>query len=415
MFLLPLIVFLVRDYLNGYRQIYIPKVLYWWLGLAALGVFTILVGPLRQVAALEVIRMLKLALLFVVVINEVVRVKQFKHVVAALMVAVAIQCLVGLLQFTFDLNLGAQVLGEAARETTEATSRATYFADGAFGRGESVHRISGLIGHPNLLAVFLAILLPIGISILFSNISPIYKAGVSVVIVIGLISLVLTLSRSGWISFGVGLTALMFMSFVLPNVRGRFVFERMLAVLVFVVIIVALSGPIIKRISHSDEGAVNFRWQWMGIATEMALDKPVFGHGLNSFVWFMPPYTPEKTYIGLIRKYGSQEVLPVVHNIYLLVWAEQGTLGLIVYLAFYFHLMRIAWRGLSAYQQSFLAMVNLGCLIGLLALAVDGLASFFIRNDNCGRVFFLVAALVVAIQYWHKNNPPPSTTQNRPV
>ena len=159
-----------------------------------------------------------------------------------------------------------------------------------------------------------------------------------------------------------------------------------------------------KRIYQSDSGAVSFRWKWMEIAVEMAMDKPVFGFGLNSFVWFMPPYTPEKTFLEVMNKYGQQEVLPVVHNIYLLVWAEQGSLGLIIYLAFYIHLMRIAWRGVAKYEQPFLATVNIGCLAGLLALAIDGLASFFVRIEPGGRIFFIIAALVVAIQWWHIEN-----------
>jgi hypothetical protein len=66
--------------------------------------------------------------------------------------------------------------------------------------------------------------------------------------------------------------------------------------------------------------------------------------------------------------------------------------------------MRTAWRGLFVYKQQFLAMVNLGCFAGLIALMIDGMASFFIRNGNCGRIFFIVAALVIAIQWWHYDN-----------
>jgi len=398
-FMLPLLAFLVRDFYQGYRTNFrMPKVLYWWLALAFLGGITVIFGPMRQVALLEVVRMLKLALLFIVIVNEVVRIKQFGHIVAALMVTIAIQSIVGLVQYAFDLNLGAQILGEITQANSEYTSKATYL------ESEFTNRIGGLIGHPNLLAIFLAILLPIGISILFSGIKPIYKFLTSMVIIMGLISLVLTLSRSGWISFGVALAALMATTFILPSMRGKYVFGRILTIATIIAVTAALSGPIMKRINSSDEGAVSFRWEWMKVATEMALDKPVLGYGLNSFIWFMPAYTPYQTHQGVIARYGHQTYLPVVHNIYLLVWAEQGTVGLLLFLIFYFRLLYISFQGLATYKQPFLAMVNLGCLAGLLALSVDGLASFFIRNDNCGRIFFIVAALVVAIKWWHTDN-----------
>lgn len=407
-FMIPLLIFLIRDFIAGYRKKFrIPNVLHWWLALALLGVITVATGPMRTVALLEVVRMLKLSLLFLIIVNEVVRIKQFGHMVAALMVAVAIQSVIGIIQYAFNLNLGAQILGEVTVEQTEFTSKATYLG------GEFTNRIGGLIGHPNLLAIFLAMLLPIGLAIIFSGIKPYYKACILGIVTLGAIDLVLTLSRSGWIAFGAALGTLMLISFILPGFRKKYIFERILTIIAVIAVTLSLSGPIMKRINRSDVGAVDFRWEWMEVAVNMAKDKPVLGFGLNSFVWFMPAYTPYKTYQGVIERYGDQSHLPVVHNIYLLVLAEQGIIGFIFFMGFNIHLALISLYGLRQYKQPFLAMVNLGCLAGLVALALDGLASFFIRNDNCGRVFFIVAALIVAIHYWHKDNITNRITDNQ--
>lgn len=408
-FLIPLLVFLIRDFFVGYRRNFrIPPVIYWWLGLALLGVFTVVTGPMRTVAMLEVFRMIKLTLLFVVIVNEVVRVRQFGHFVAAMMTSMAIQSTVGLIQYVFDVNLGAQIFGEVTVEQTEYTSRATYLG------GEFTNRVGALIGHPNLLAIFLAMTLPIGLAVIFSNIKPYLKFGILIIVSLGISNLIFTLSRSGWIAFGVAVATLMMISFILPDYRRKYILERVVTIIAVIFVAAALSGPIMKRIYRSDEGAVDFRWEWMDVAIDMAKDKPVLGFGLNSFVWFMPPYTRFLTYQAVIEYYGGEMNLPVVHNIYLLVLVEQGIVGLFLYMGFYIHLMLIAIRGLKTYRQSFLAMVNLGCLAALIALALDGLASFFIRNDNCGRVFFIVAALIVAIQWWHRDNRIPALPASQP-
>lgn len=396
--LLPLIIFQLRDFVVGYRtRIRIPKVLYWWFGLIILGLITIAFGPMREVAFLEVVRMIKLSLLFIVLVNELVRVKQFEHVVAALLVVIAIQGIVALIQYIFSINLGAQILGEVTEKGSEFTSLATYNQ-----KGEFTNRVGGLIGHPNTLAVVLAMILPIGISILFSGIKTIYKLLVGINVCIGIIALILTLSRSGWLGFSLAFVTLMGFSFLDSHLRRKYTFARIVSLVAIAFLAIALSGPIMKRLFQSDSGAVSFRWEFVGVSMDMVKDKPILGFGLNSFVWHMPPYTKHKNYKGVLDNFG--ENLPVVHNIYLLYWVEQGTIGLIFFLAFYFKLLRIGWEGLSRYKQPFLAMVNLGCFAGLLALMVDGMASFFIRIDNCGRIFFIVAALMVAIRWWQYEN-----------
>jgi len=243
---------------------------------------------------------------------------------------------------------------------------------------------------------------PIGLAVLFSDAKPLYKAFLLGAVLVGSMSLIFTLSRSGWIAFALAYVLLMGISFTHPSLRTKYVMGRLMSVAFIFLIAAALSGPILKRLTQSDTGAVSFRWEFMEVAWNMVLAKPVLGFGLNSFVWAAPPYTKYGSYQKVIDNFGDD--LPVVHNIYLVVWAEQGTIGLLLFLAFNYHLMLIAWRGVVHYPHSFLAMVNLGALAGMLALMSDGMASFFIRSGNCARIFFVVAALIVACQMWHKNN-----------
>jgi len=233
------------------------------------------------------------------------------------------------------------------------------------------------------------------------------------IIIAGTVILILTLSRSGWLSFSVAFGMIMVVTFFHPLIKRKFVFGRIVIILGTLLLVVAMSGTIMKRITKSDSGAVSFRWEWMTVAVKMANDKPILGFGLNSFVWSMPPYTKYGNYSGVIDKYGDD--LPVVHNIYLLVLSEQGVIGLMLFLLFFFHLFRTCWRGVKNYTEPFSSMVNLGCFGALIALSIDGMSSFFIRNDNCGRIFIIVVALIVAIQWWYKENRLDPFVQQQPA
>jgi len=401
LFLVPLALFLLRDFATGYRRnLRLSGFSFWWGCLIVLGLLSVAAGPFRQVPLQEVVRMAKLLLLFVVFINEVVRVRQFKHVFAALMVGVALQCFVALAQYLFDINLGAQILGEALPTEAEFTSRATYLED------EFTYRVGALFGHPNLLSIYLAMMLPIGIAMMFTGMDYVLKGLVGVLMLVGVGVLIITLSRSGWISFAIAFIALLFLSFLHPRVRTRFLLARVGLVSLIAVVSLALSGLIIKRIVQSDSGAVEFRIEWMKLAWRMIEDKPIFGIGLNSFVFRMAPYSDYGTVEGLTDKFGPEQYLPVVHNIYLLVWSEQGTIGFLFFLGLNGYLYLTAWRNAKHFYDEALYMINLGCLAGLMALSTDGMVSFFIRIDACGRVFVLVAGLIVAIHYWQDENAP---------
>jgi O-antigen ligase len=400
-FIAPLVLFLLRDFALGYRRkLRLSGFTFFWGGLIVLGLGSVVIGPYRHVPMQEVVRMIKLLLLFIVFINEVVRVRQFKHVFAALMVGMAIQCFIGLTQYLFDINLGAQILGEAAQADVEYTSRATYLED------TFTYRIGALFGHPNLLSIYLVFMLSIGISMIFTSLNLILKVIVGALTLVGVSVLILTLSRSGWICFSIAFATLLGLSFVHPRSRRRFLMARAGLISLTTIVALVLSGPIVKRLLQSDSGALEFRFEWMVLAWRMIKAHPILGVGLNAFIFEMPPYSDYGSISALVDKFGPEQYLPVVHNIYLLVWSEQGTLGLLLFLGLNGYLFLIAWRNTKHFYNESLYMINIGCLAGLLGLSADGMVSFFIRTDACGRVFVLIAGLVVAIYYWRLENAP---------
>ncbi len=403
-FMAGLLLFLLQDLVRGYRRgVRFSGVAVYWVLLMLLGVGTVVVGPFRTLAAQEVFRMAKCLVLFLIVINEVVRVRQFQHVLLALLAGVLLEAALGLAQYAFNLRLGLQALGEAQERTIEALSEATLQG------GAPVYRVGALIGHANLLAAYLALLLPIGVAVLFARIRLPAKILCGAAVVLGEMVLVATLSRSGWIAFGAALAGVLALTFLHPRMRRRYTVARGALIAAALVVAVVFSGPITARLYRSDPGAVQVRWEWLGTAWKMIQEKPVLGFGLNSYVFRQAPYTRYGSPAGLQDKYGDD--WPAVHNVYALTWAEQGTVGLLIYVAMHAHIIAIGLRNLRV-RNDVLYAVNIGCLCGVGAILIDSLASFFVRVDGCARVYWIVIGTIVAVDYWRRANEPASRARD---
>jgi O-antigen ligase len=395
-FLAALIAFIVRDFFVGRRHsLRLSRISAWWLGLTFLGVLAAITGPYSTLSWFEVVRMLKCWLLFVVIINECVRERHFVHVVTALAFGVAINIVIAAAQHTIKGTLGLEALGEPDAESLEFASWAVYLED------DTVFRVAGLMGHPTLLAAYLAMTLPIFLGQLFTDGHWRYKLFFAIVSAGGVICLVFTQARSAWLSFAVAFLCLMVAMFVLPGLRRRYIVLKAATVVTLLVGLAFAAGPIYRRLTASDPGSYDFRLEWMEIAWRMVQAKPILGFGLNTFNLQEAPFTGQSAE-QLYERFG--DVLPVVHNIYLLVWAEQGTLGMLLFAGLLVNLFAKAIGNLRYRLSQRVLMISLGALCGLVAICMDGLASYYLRTPAPDRVFWIVVALVVAIWYWNRLN-----------
>ncbi|MGV8932441.1 MAG: O-antigen ligase family protein [Luteimonas sp.] len=394
-FLVPLVIFLIRDFAKGYRRDFrFSSISAWWGGLIALGVVSVILGPYRQFSAFEVLRMLKCWLLFLVIVNECVREKHFHYVVRGLAAGVALNVVVALAQFMLRRDLGLQALGEPSPEATLGANYGVYL-------GAGTYRVGALMGHPNLFAAYLALLLPIFVGLLYTSYNGANKLLLTLVSLGGAGALVLTLSRSGWAAFALALVCLMIIVFIHPALRTRFAALKLAMVSGLSMGALVVAGPIIRRVTSSDPGALDFRAEWVSIAWSMVQDKLILGFGLNTFSYHVIGYTKDSV-STLIDRFG--QVWPVVHNIYMLTWAEQGSVGLLLFLGLHVNLIWIAFQNSRRMVSDKVFMISIGAACGIAAVMLDGFASFFIRVPASGRVFWIVVGLIVAAKYWNERN-----------
>jgi O-antigen ligase len=394
-FMLLLLFFQVRDRMKGNVHTFrFPVALWLFVGLMGLGVGSALIGDFKTLAILELIRMLKVLLLALVVVNEVVRRRQFEHAIGALTVGLILQACIALTQNLSGAQLGLQVLGEASDEDIEQLGITTLES------GEFVYRAGALLGHANLLAAYLALFLPMSIALFLSQAPRVLRAMSVVALLTGPPALVLTLSRGGWLDFVAAFVVVITLGAAHPGSRRLFVFARTATVMGVLVVGIAMSPSIIKRLTEADPSSVKYRLEWIRTAQAMIEDNPVLGVGLNTYVFTQLPYGPLKTPAEMNGFYG--DIWPVVHNNWLIVWSEQGTVGFLIWVAFHIAVIGVGVKNLRI-RDPVVHALSVGLLAGFIAIMVDGLASFYLRQEATARTFWVATGLILAAGYWRRN------------
>lgn len=397
-FLVVLLAYLVLDIATGrVRGLRVPKITYIWLVIVGFGVATMLWGTYRLTAMHEVVRMIKVMVLFVVLCNELGTPQRLLHCAAGLSLGVLLQALVGMYQYATRQHLGLDILGETGAGTLDQLA-----ADSV--RGQGVFRVGAFLNHPNIFGAYLAALLPVSLSVYLLKRGGPIKLLCLLASSLGAAALMASLSRSGWLSFAVACLVLVVLVLLHGRLRMKVLLPAGAAALVLTVVLVAFSGQIVSRIFESKPDAVLGRAEYNRTAAGIIAAKPWLGHGLNSYVYVAPPYT----------RYGPRKAaeiyknwLPPVHNIYLLWTAETGYIGLLVHLALMAALLRVAVRNLKVRDET-LFMINAACLCGVVALLVDGLFSFTLRINSVMRVFWVLAAMIMAVHYMRLREAPAS-------
>ena len=228
----------------------------------------------------------------------------------------------------------------------------------------------GLLPHPNMLAGFLVIALFAAIGWIMTSQSKRWTIFVGV-FAFGFWCLLLTFSRSAWLSLVVGV-----MVFGLLTM-GTWRRNPHLLIRILVIIGVALiaSGlffwiyqPFLAARAGIGDESVELRSSsdrvvYNQIALDAIKQSPILGTGIGNFPWYAAVYL-SKTKFDLKGQ--------PVHNIYLSAWAELGIIGLALYLAAIGFPFMAGIKNIrqAAINQQFLYTAALSGICGLLVIGI---------------------------------------------
>jgi len=344
------------------------------------GILSLLNADHPDLVGLDIVRMLTLLGILLVMMN-LKNEKQVRFFLLFLLLGVLMQGIIAGVQYYTDKPLGLNILGE--EKTLEAQDL-----------GYLVSRAGGTIGHPNILAYYFEILLPLNLALLL--VEPKFKIRLYLLgtLGVGLAAFVATLSRGGWVTIPISFSIVFFVLFKDRFFRLSTFFILFLAGCLLLGFLYLAFPVIEKRLTVDDYQSAASRIP-MNEATFSIIKRfPVVGAGLNNFPEFFHKY--DQT--GKSRILGGKHV---VHNLFLWVWAEIGTIGLLAFLWIFGSVFFVIRSLLSKVDPWFKGLLT-GIGAGLFAHLFHGLVDpgFKVNLPTSVLVYALIGLVgAVSIQY----------------
>lgn len=270
------------------------------------------------VAGFEIALIAQMLVLFVYVASTVRTRADVRFVVVLLLVGLLLEALV---------SLAGHVSGGAIHVPGARTLPHT--------PGDPVGaRLAGTVGAPNTAGAYFAFLSVLALSLCLTPVDRGLRRLAVVAAVPGALCLALTLSRGAWVGFVVSVVALFVGA---AGRRGSRVSVRAMVAIgaCAMVVLIPLQGMISARVNGPDAGAAASRVPLLHIAENVIVDHPLLGVGANNFAIVLPSYAGP----GF-----SSDWLAVVHNKYLLMWAEAGLAALGALIALLWTSIARGWR-----------------------------------------------------------------------
>jgi putative inorganic carbon (HCO3(-)) transporter len=332
-------------------------------------------------SALQLFHMVRLALLYIVVANVLEIKADIRWILLAVSASIVFQGLLGSYQAINKGSLGLDFLGEVV-DTFPLR----------IGMGVA-YRASGTIGHPNGYAMYLSATMPFAVALLYTGVRRLYKVLACVVLAVGVIGLILSLSRGGWLGFLAGNAVILASAAHHRKGLGLRSVWIVMGALSVVLILSGLSqlNVVASRLTSDDRGSAEARITFAEGALAMIEDHPLAGVGLNNYTLVEPQYD--------MASLASQNRLVIVHNIYLLIGAETGLVGLGTFLWLLWSLLRQTWLVARSAQSDALWVAGVATLAACVSLCVHGMVDYdLLGNLRLSSLLWLFTALAAALR-----------------
>lgn len=268
-------------------------------------------------------------LLFFYVVHHIREERDLLLAARCLLAGLALEVLIVFAQYASGGNLGLGALGEPPEQKSLALEMGRVF------------RPAGTLGHANALGGYLSAVLPLALALAVGPYPGRLRWVSRAAFGLGAAALVLSFSRSAWLA--AGLACVVLLAVLYRRLGGRERRGLWAALLLFSVVGSLFGSFITARWSGDDRGSFSSREPQARIALAMIGAHPFLGVGLNNYDLAMPLH---ETYVDDPRGYHRTfQHDGRMHNVYLLVAAETGLIGLALVLWFLLVSLRLGWKG----------------------------------------------------------------------
>lgn len=257
--------------------------------------------------------------------------------------------------------------------------------------GQTVYRPSGLLIHPNLLAAYFVLTLPLALAVTIVGKFRWERLLAAAAVAGTTIALYFSLSRSGWIGMAAALSIAAMLAGrwrLLALTRGMRA-AIAVAMLACVVLITWKADRIYLRFTETAKDAIDFRREYAVTAWRMAADHPLLGVGLNTFTDHVVQYNPSGT--------SRLKAFPV-HNAYLLELAETGFPGGLAFGGMVVAMIAATFRA-SRQSSAETRMLVLALAAGIAGFWVTQLSDYFYRIPIMTSLVWSHAGLAIGLAH----------------
>ena len=315
----------------------------------------------RALAAFDTIYTIRHVLMYFFIAHHLKR-KHLKYVVVLFAFAILLEGgLAGYERVTGNVG----VMGKTKGKASHSDLGTQHIVPGL----EGVIKAEGTSVEPHELALYLAMILPVPfVLMMMRNIRISVRLLLVPVFIVGVVAMVLTFSRSGWLSFAISiLCAVVVIVFFWKQAQG---------IVVFLVLLLAVSlfypsgyKLVYSKFAEAPEGLLLERYAQMRTATSVWRNNFLFGYGgANYCLAFDDPD---------VSVYCAGQT--PVHNMYLYFAAELGLCGFIAFYGIVVSAVAGCWKALRCDDWLTRAFA-LATVTGLFAAMLDGLTGPLLRS-----------------------------------
>lgn len=158
-----------------------------------------------------------------------------------------------------------------------------------------------------------------------------------------------------------------------------------------------IEGHLSATYDGTDVSGMERVYRWIA-AKNMILDKPITGFGTNCFYDNYRKYvvTSFETYVS------DNPEKSTTHNYFLMVFAEQGVVGFILFIALLVTALVLAQRYYLRSGNKHHKGLLLACAMSLVIIIFHLFLNDLIETDKIGSIFYIALALIVKVMIWEK-------------
>ncbi len=322
----------------------------------------------RAGALIGVFMLTKSFLFYFYLINRLKTKRQLKIVVNMLILGMAIQGFLGLMQKVVGHGLGLSFWGEKI-----------------LNYGSDISRVRGTLGAPNQYGAYIILIMPLAISFYITTKKRIEKIKYTVILLVTMAGLFFSLSRSSWFGLIGSLIVILSILYKQKQLSPKLLKGILGVAVLLTVFAIVFWDIIVLRFETGEKG--QYRMIMIELAFPIIMSHPIFGVGLFNYQY---------------HSFSSFEFWHPVHNTILRVAAEYGIPGLIFFISFVVLIFKESFRNLRLKDQ-YMRTVAMGIIAGYTAFAIAVQFGPEYQHYRQKTIFWILAGLTISLKRIAKN------------